>query len=200
MDAGERESFEGVALHEHLRLQWQPASLDNVIELDHVNQETARVLQAMAVFEEAPREFSSETAQPGHEWQHLEAKIDVLLSLTGMLIAERQAEAPAHPIVLRAHSAEWTGPAGTGLERGDTGFLQLYASPLLPLPLRLASRVVGTAERNGVRWLLTRFEHLAPAVETGMEKLIFRRHRRQVALSRGTGLPAQTGIFEMPKN
>ena len=199
MDAREQESFEGVALHEHLRLDWRSGSLDNIIELDHLNQETARVLQTMAVFEEAPKEFSSEANQPGHELQHLEAKIDVLLSLVGLLIAERRADLPEHSIVLRARSAEWTGPAGTGLDKGETGFLHLYVSPLLPLPLRLAARIVGTAERNGVRWLLTRFEHLSPAVETGMEKLIFRRHRRQIALSRGTGLPAQTGIFEMPK-
>ena len=199
MDDDVVNGFEGVALHERLGLSWTPGELDNTIELDHVNQETNRVLQAMAVFEEAPRDVASDANQPGHELQHLEAKTDVLLSLVGMLIADRQSEVTEHSMVLRAASVEWTGPAGEGLERGDTGYIQLYANPMLPLPLRLPARIVGTTERNGTRWLLTRFESLVPAVANGMEKLVFRRHRRQVALSRGTGVHSQTGIFQMPK-
>ncbi|MDJ0927107.1 MAG: PilZ domain-containing protein [Gammaproteobacteria bacterium] len=193
------EGFEGVALHERLGLTWTAGELDNTIELDHVNQETNRVLQAMAVFEEAPREVASDASQPGHELQHLEAKTDVLLSLVGMLIAERQSAVTEHSMVLRAASIEWAGPAGEGLARGDTGYLQIYANPMLPLPIRLPARIVGTTERNGTRWLLTRFENLVPAVANGMEKLVFRRHRRQVALSRGTGVHSQTGVFQMPK-
>lgn len=194
------QNFEGVALHERLGLSWQPAMLDNAIELDHLNQETARVLQAMAVFEEAPRELNADPGQAGHELQHLEAKVDVLLSLVGTLLAERRSTVAEHSLVLRAGSVEWAGPATAGLEAGDTGHMLIYANPMLPLPLRLAARVVGTTDRNGTRWLLTRFEHQSTAVENGMEKLIFRRHRRQVALSRGTGIHSQTGIFQMPKN
>ena len=123
MDADVAEQFEGVALHERLGLAWQPDPLDNSIELDHVNQETARVLQAMAVFEEAPRELNSDPGQPGHELAHLEAKLDVLLSLVGSLLAARETRVSDHSMVLRAGSVEWAGAAGQGFwpDMPDTG-------------------------------------------------------------------------------
>lgn len=195
----DRDVFEGVALHERLPFEWRPAGLDDSTELDQVSQETARVLQAMAVFEEAPREAGNDAGQGGQELLHLEAKIDVLLSLVGSLIAERRTGAAPHALVLRAGSVEWTGPAAAAVERGAVGYAIIYANTMLPLALRLPARIVGTTERNGTRWLLTRFEPLTPAVRHGMEKLVFRRHRRQIALSRGTGVFTETGIFRMSK-
>ncbi len=191
--------FEGVALHDRLPMQWKPASLDDGLELEHVNLESARVLQAMAVFEEAPRDASSDADPTAQELHHLEAKIDVLLSLMGGLIAERSNSAAAHSLVLRAGSLEWSGPDSAHCDAGDSGYAMLYLNPSLPLALRLPARIVGSVERGGSRWLLTRFEHLTPAVQTGMEKLVFRRHRRQIALSRGTGVHSETGIFRMSK-
>lgn len=193
------ESFEGVALHDRLPFQWKPADLDNAMELDNVNQETARVLQAMAVFEEAPREYSSDGSQGSQELFHLEAKVDVLLSLMGSLIAERSTGAAPHSLILRSRSLEWTGGESEAYQAGDTGYAVLFVNPTLPLPLRLPARIVGTAERMGTRWLLTEFEHLTPGVRSAMDKLVFRRHRRQVALARGTGVHSETGIFRMSK-
>ena len=193
------ERFEGVALHDRLPFDWRPAMLDNGLELEQINLETARVLQALAVFEEAPRAAGTDSDPAAMELHHLEAKIDVLLSLMGGLVAERGCSAPAHNLVLRAGSVEWCGGEADACQTGDTGFARIYVNPTLPLPLRLPARIVGTVERSGARWLLTQFEHLAPAVSDGMQKLIFRRHRRQIALSRGTGVHAETGIFRMSK-
>ena len=199
MNTAEAE-FEGIALHDRLGFRWENAPLDNPVELDHVNQETARVLQAMAVFEEAPKEHGTEAGQTGAEWQHLEAKIDVLLGLVGMLIADRQCAAQTHSLVLRPTSLEWTGPDAAQVTRSDSGYALVYANPLLPLALKLPARIVSTVQRNGTTWVMTRFEHMSPAVESGMEKLIFRRHRRQVALVRGTGVHTETGVFHLSKS
>ncbi len=194
------EAFEGIALHDRLAFRWEPDTLDDPVELDHVNQETARVLQAMAVFEEAPREHGNETGQPGAELMHLEAKIDVLLSLVGMLIADRQNAARTHSVVLRPTSLEWTGPDAADVSRADCGYALVFANPLLPLTLKLPARIVSTVQRNGAKWIMTRFEHLSPGVESGMEKLVFRRHRRQVALVRATGIHSDTGVFHLSKS
>ncbi len=194
------EEFEGIALHDRLAFHWEPAALADPVELDHVNQETARVLQALAVFEEAPKEYGNEPGQSGIELMHLEAKTDVLLSLVGMLIADRLPAAQTHSLVLRPASLEWSGPDAADVERGDSGHALIYVSPLLPLALKLPARVVSTVQRNGARWIMTRFEYLSPAVEAGMDKLVFRRHRRQVALVRGTGVHTDTGVFQLSKS
>ncbi len=191
--------FDGLALHDFLPLAWEPSPLSDPAELEHYNQETARALQALALFEEAPKEISTDAIPKGQELLHLEAKVDVLLSLVTRLVSQQQGLPKRHNTVLRADSLEWTGPGAEQARTGDTGVIVIYPNPLLPMPFRLAGRVVSTVERAGIKWRLTRFENLSPLVSVGLEKLVFRRHRRQVAISRGTDVFTKTGIHRAPK-
>ncbi|MEO8224961.1 MAG: PilZ domain-containing protein [Gammaproteobacteria bacterium] len=191
--------FDGLALHDFLPLSWEPSTLSDPTELEHYNQETARALQALALFEEAPKELSIDANPRGQELQHLEAKVDVLLSLVTRLVSHQQGLPKRHNTVLRADSLEWTGPCAEQARTGDSGVIVLYPNPMLPTPFRLAGRVVSTVERSGIKWRLTRFEHLSPLVSVGLEKLVFRRHRRQVAIARGTDVFTKTGIHRAPK-
>jgi hypothetical protein len=191
--------FDGLALHDFLPLAWEASPLSDPAELEHYNQETARALQALALFEEAPKEISTDAVPKGQELLHLEAKVDVLLSLVTRLVSHQQGLPKRHNTVLRADSLEWTGPCAEQARTGDTGVIVIYPNPMLPMPFRLAGRVVSTVERAGVKWRLTRFENLSPLVNVGLEKLVFRRHRRQVATARGTDVFTKTGIHRAPK-
>jgi hypothetical protein len=191
--------FDGLALHDFLPLAWEPSPLSDPAELEHYNQETARALQALALFEEAPKEISTDAVPKGQELLHLEAKVDVLLSLVTRLVSHQQGLPKRHNTVLRADTLEWTGPSAEQARTGDTGVIVIYPNPLLPMPFRLAGRVVSTVERAGIKWRLTRFENLSPLVSVGLEKLVFRRHRRQVAIARGTDVFTKTGIHRAPK-
>ncbi len=191
--------FDGLALHDFLPLVWEPSTLSDATELEHYNQETARALQALSLFEEAPKELSGDALPKGQELLHLEAKVDVLLSLVTRLVSHQQGLPKRHNTVLRADTLEWTGPCAEQAKTGDSGVIVLYPNPLLPMPFRLAGRVVSTIERGGAKWRLTRFEHLSPLVNVGLEKLVFRRHRRQVAIARGTDVFTKTGIHRAPK-
>ena len=191
--------FDGLALHDFLALTWEASPLTDPAELDHYNQETARALQALALFEEAPKEISTDAVPKGQEFVHLEAKVDVLLSLVTRLVSHQEGLPKRHNTVLRADTLEWTGPCAEQARTGDTGVITIYPNPMLPMPFRLAGRVVSTVERAGVKWRLTRFENLSPLVSVGLEKLVFRRHRRQVATARGTDVFTKTGILRAPK-
>lgn len=191
--------FDGLALHDFLPLTWEASPLTDPAELEHYNQETARALQALALFEEAPKDISTDALPKGQELLHLEAKMDVLLSLVSRMVSHQQGLPKRHNTVLRADSLEWTGPCAEQARTGDTGVIAIYPNPMLPMPFRLAGRVVSTVERSGVKWRLTRFEHLSAPVSVGMEKLVFRRHRRQVAIARGTDVFTKTGILRAPK-
>ena len=191
--------FDGLALHDFLPLAWEPSPLSDPAELEHYNQETARALQALALFEEAPKEISTDAVPKGQELLHLEAKVDVLLSLVTRLVSHQQGLPKRHNTVLRADTLEWTGPSAEQARTGDTGVIIIYPTPMLPMPFRLAGRVVSTVERAGIKWRLTRFENLSPLVSVGLEKLVFRRHRRQVAIARGTDVFTKTGIHRAPK-
>jgi hypothetical protein len=191
--------FDGLALHDHLPLAWEPSALSDPGDIERCNFETARALQALALFEEAPRDPVPDVSGQGQELQHLEAKVDVLLSLVTRLLGERHGYPARHNTILRADSLEWTGPAVDLVANGERGIVVLYPNAAAPLPFRLPGRVVGSVERAGTRWRLVRFENLAPAVRLGLEKLVFRRHRRQVALSRGTDVLSKTGMHRAPK-
>jgi hypothetical protein len=191
--------FDGLALHDFLALNWEASPLTDPAELEHYNQETARALQALALFEEAPKEISTDAIPKGQEFLHLEAKVDVLLSLVTRLVSHQEGLPKRHNTVLRADSLEWTGPCAEQARTGDTGVITIYPNPMLPMPFRLAARVVSTVERGGAKWRLTRFENLSPLVSVGLEKLVFRRHRRQVATARGTDVFTKTGILRAPK-
>ena len=192
--------FEGISLYERLPMSWVSADLGDLNELDHANHETARALQALAVYEEMPREVSSEAAHHASpEILHLQVKVDVLLSLVGRLMSNQSGVPTRHSVVLRGQSVEWSGPDQARAKPGDSGYTVIFPNPVLPLPLRLPSRIVGSVERSGARWLQTRFEHLSPAVAAGLEKMVFRRHRRQVAFSKGTGVFTETGVFRASK-
>jgi len=193
-----RNDFEGISLYERMPFAWAPAELGDLNELDHANHESARALQALAVFEESPREAAGD-AHASSEVVHLQVKVDVLLSLVGRLISDQAGLPARHSVVLRGSSVEWSGPDHAKAKPGDSGYALIYPNPALPLPLRLPARIVGSVERSGARWLQTRFEHLSPAVAAGLEKMVFRRHRRQVAFSKGTGVFTETGVFRASK-
>lgn len=194
------EDFEGISLYEQMPFAWEPAEPGDLAALDHINHDTARALQALTVFEETPREITSDTAHHANaEMLHLQVKVDVLLSLMGRLISE-QTQLPArHFVILRAHSVEWSGPDLAKARPGDSGIAVIYPNPMIALPLRLPGRVVGSVERSGSRWLQTRFENLSGPATASLEKMVFRRHRRQIAFSKGTGVFTETGIFKAPK-
>jgi hypothetical protein len=196
-----RNDFEGISLYERMPFAWTTAELGDLTELDHANHETARSLQALAVYEEAPKEMASDAAHhhPSPELVHLQVKVDVLLSLVGRLISDQAGLPARHSVVLRGASVEWSGSDAAKARPGEAGYVLLYPNPALPLPLRLPGRVVGSVERSGARWLQTRFEHLSPTVAAGLEKMVFRRHRRQVAFSKGTGVFTETGVFRASK-
>ncbi len=200
MSAQASTEFEGISLFERLPFAWVAADLGDLTQLDHANHENARALQALAVYEEAPRDPASDA---GHhtspELLQLQVKVDVLLSLVGRLLADQGGLPARHSLVLRSQSVEWSGPDQTKAKPGDSGYAVIYANPVLALPLRLPARIVGSVERSGNRWLQTRFERLTPAVAASLEKMVFRRHRRQVAFSKGTGVFTETGIFKTSK-
>lgn len=192
--------FEGISLYERLPFSWTACDIGDLTELDQANHETARSLQALAVYEEMPKELASDLSHHANpEILNLQVKVDVLLSLMGKLLSTNAGMPARHSLVLRAQSVEWTGPDLARSAPGDTGYAILYPNPMLPLPLRLPAKIVGSVERSGTRWLQTRFEGLSSVVADGIQKMVFRRHRRQIAFSKGTGVFTETGIFKASK-
>ncbi len=115
--------FEGISLYERLPFNWVSADLGDLNDLDHANHETARALQALAVYEEMPREMGSDASHHANpEILHLQVKVDVLLSLVGRLMSSQAGVPARHSVVLRGQSVEWSGPDQASAQPGDSGY------------------------------------------------------------------------------
>lgn len=184
--AGERSEYDGLAIEDIVPLSWEEADFTHSAHLEHANEDTTRALQAIAVYEETPRSPTEDLVHSRSESMRIEAKLDLMLSLLSNIVSERVGMPAPRALILRNGSLEWQLDQAATLARGDTGVASVWINTHLPLPLRLPCRVDGVIERNGYPWGQARFEFLAPNVRDGLGQVIFRHHRRQVAITRGT--------------
>jgi hypothetical protein len=183
--AAEKTDYDGLAIEDIVPVAWEDADFSHSALLEHANDETARALQAIAVYEEAPRSPTDDLIHMPSDSSRLEAKIDLLLSLVSKVVSERVGAPDSSAMILRNSSIEWQ----IGLmqvSRGASGIISIWMNPHIPLPLRLPCRIDNVIERNGHAWAQARFEYLAHNVSDGLGQVIFRHHRRQVAIARGT--------------
>lgn len=193
--ASERSEYDGLSIDDIVPIVWEAADFTHSGLFEHVNEQTARALQALAVYEEAPRSPTEDIVHTRTENARIEAKLDLMLSLVANMLSERTGMPEARAIILRNASLEWQCKPEAEVGRADTGIVSLWINTQLPLPLRLPCRVDGVIERNGHHWAQARFECLAPNVSDALGQVIFRHHRRQVAITRGTMVPGRRELM-----
>ena len=145
-----------------------------------------RMLQVCAVLEEhGATEKKDESAPHAADMMRLEVKVNLLLDLVGQLLAA-QLQRPAATLVrFNATGAQWR--ATTPLRAGQQGLLEIWLRESLPQPLALIANVTHVAADGQVKAI---FVPPGEATADLLEKLAFRRHRRQVA---GVRQPRRTG-------
>lgn len=154
---------------------------ENSLNRDNARNET--VLRALAMLEEHDQ-TASDVAERA-EFHRLEGKLDLALELMAELVRERQAAIPTWPVRFNSRGFCWECPEAPAA--GDLLRVECYALPPWPLPLKLYVRIVGVEPRDGNQWVCGRIEGLIGAARDWLSKLVFRRHRRTVALRRGGG-------------
>jgi len=109
----------------------------------------------------------------------MEAKLDVLTLLVAELAAAQERGDPRQPLVWSARGVELV--ASDPPAAGQQGLLRVRASDWLPTWLLLPAQVLAVqAEGAGTRvWLA--FVQLSPALQSALERHVFRIHRREVA-------------------
>jgi Atypical PilZ domain, cyclic di-GMP receptor len=107
-------------------------------------------------------------------------KLNLLLDLVGQLFIANQPRPAAMPVRFNALGAVWQHQ-GVAPAAGADGVLELYLRDCIVEPLRLSGRIA-TAAADGK--LKMKFDDPGEVVADLIEKLAFRRHRRQVAGAR----------------
>lgn len=117
-------------------------------------------------------------AEGSHDIARLEAKVDLILSIVGSLVAEKISLPPVHLLQFSAESV--TIYMDECYTVGQSVVVTLFPDPQLPHPLEFAARVreivPGAAKPARVG---CEFDQLDPVLKDEFERYIFLRHRRE---------------------
>jgi hypothetical protein len=174
---------EALAYEDELPLGWEVVEQlppgQRLATLNASNEALLRVREGL----EEPARGTDENQELAQEFNRLESKLNLILELMAEWL-RRQGDLPsALPVRFNAWGIAWEAedlPVPDALLR-----MQLYICPTVPKPLVLYARVLRQESgESGMRAVAT-FLDLSPGMVDGLERLVFRRHRREVAQLRG---------------
>lgn len=168
---------QSLAYEGDLALEWRDRDAPAAGHLEHLNAANERTLRLLAVLEEHHSDASEEQAS-GHDLARLEFKINLVLELVGGWLAQQRHQPAPMAARLSARALRWR-PIAAAPPVGAAGEAILYLHAALPYPLRLPAVIHSAGDV-----VEARFEGLSETLVELLEKTIFRRHRRQVALTR----------------
>lgn len=171
-----------LAYADQLAVAFRPleAPLDPAVEASLVER-NLRLLQACAALEEHGQiEKPDEDSPHAADIMRIDLKINLLLDLVGHVVARSQSRPAAVPVRFNTHGIVWTQTAPAP-QAGTRGIVEIHLRDALVEPLALPGVV---AEGSADGHVHVRFEGLHETVADHIERLVFRRHRRQIAGAR----------------
>ncbi len=171
----------GVHFQAELPIAWEPlpgppdASGQAIGHL--ANEE---LLGSLLILDESVTE-AEEDAQQEH-WRRVEAKLDLMLSLLGEMLAGQRGLPASRPLRLGGDVLCIDGIDDQPLPAaGDWLRVQLYLMPRIPRPLVVVAEVLPGAASNR---LLLRLTGLPETTRDLLARFVFRQHRRAIAQAR----------------
>jgi Atypical PilZ domain, cyclic di-GMP receptor len=174
--------YDELAFQDVLPLAWRVHT--HAIDRDTaagLMERNARLLQAREALDQlGPVEKQDENSPNAADLMRLELKVNLLLDLVGQILAANRPRPAAVPVRFNAQGVVWRSQ-GTLPEAGSQGIAEIYLHDCLAEPLRLPGRVSSVTPDGHVK---VRFVPVGETVADLVEKLCFRRHRRQIAGAR----------------
>jgi len=142
-----------------------------------INESNESLLRATLLLNETPDLDDHDPLSA--ELRRQDIKINFLLDMVGELLAQNNIVPPRQEIRLSASVLQCRLEAG--VKPGDKMELALYLNPATPRPLTLFGAVESVGGQDGA---VIALNTLSQPVQDLLEKIIFRQHRRLVALRR----------------
>ncbi len=174
--------FEELAYEDVLPLMWRvSATPPTDLVRRSFAERNLKLLQACAALEEHGQPEKLDERSPYHaDIIRLDMKVNLLLDLVGQILSASKPRPEAMSVRFNALGATWQHK-GVLPADGSSGVLELHLREFIVDPLCLSGRVVGVSNAGSVK---VKFDNPGEAVADLIEKLAFRRHRRQVAGAR----------------
>jgi hypothetical protein len=179
--------WSGLCLSETLPFEFRPADAPPapgfVAEADAANLQTLIVEATLGEARRGAESSELDSNRQG-DLERLESKLDVLLGMVARLAAKEGPPGLPRRLRLFAQGLEWES-SGRDPPAGSPGAAHVQVNPAFPQRLMLPGVVAGIRRGADGDWVQFRFEGVGDRVVGMLERLIFRRHRRQVAGTHG---------------
>jgi hypothetical protein len=174
--------YEELAYEDVVPVAWRrlPEPFDPALVGSYADR-NLRVLQALTALEEhGPIEKSDENLPYAADLQRMELKVNLLLDMMGQLLTQSQPRPRPSAVRFNALGGVWQANAPLP-ELGSQGVLEIYLRNCIAEPLRLVGRIASVSPDGRVK---VRFIPPGEPIADLLEKLAFRKHRRQIAGAR----------------
>lgn len=190
------QSDEVLTIKGWLPLSWTLAERGDLRTREQTMAANESLLRVLSTLDESRRTYGEDLDhQAVDALGRMEAKLNLMLAYVSQLLTHYRPLPGSVHAVLHGDRLGWTATDGPGL--GAYVQIELYLNPQIPSPLVFFGFVAEhqrTAE--GVH-LEVRFDSLGEAVQSELDRLIFRHHRREIRRQRrqpeeGGGTPPKT--------
>lgn len=145
------------------------------------------LLRSVALVEDSHGADDSDErgADGNQQLARLEARMDLALVLLGRLLRQSTQALPLRPVRWSRRGLRLELGQRSGAVQGSAGIVRLQPADWLPDHIELPVQVLGeAASGNGGLYLWLRLQSTGEALDTALERHLFRLHRRQIADSR----------------
>jgi len=169
----------GVHFQAELPVAWEPLPGPSTAQVSG-SQANEELLGNLLILDEAVAD--AEEDAPQEHWRRVEAKLDLMLSLLGEMLAGQRGLPAPRPVYLGGEVLCIDGISDQPLPAvGDWLRVQLYLLPSIPRPLVVAVEVLPS---KTPKRLLLRLTGLPETTRDLLERFVFRQHRRAIAQAR----------------
>lgn len=173
----------GLTYEDTLPLRWvaATAALPDAQQI-RIQESNAEVLRTITVLEEHPGETVSDHDPATQELQRMDFKINLLLDLVGQMLAHHSTLPEPLPVSLSATTIQWDAQAAPDVDSYLN--VELFLSRKYPRPIMFYGQVQQVSPVPGGFRMMVVLEGMSEVVRDGIEKFIFRHHRRSIAHAR----------------
>jgi hypothetical protein len=174
---------EGLVCEEEMPLEWsvvEALPADAHLAALHVSNEA--LIRACESLEEVHRP-ADEAPEVAYELARIESKLNVVLELLGEWLKRQGDMPPVRQVRFNASGMEWTAPDGP--PGGALVHVRVHLCSAFPKPLNLYGEVVDREQGSDAVRTVVKLLGVSQSVADGLERMVFRRHRRAVAQARG---------------
>ncbi|MFT4823242.1 MAG: hypothetical protein ACI9DH_000723 [Halioglobus sp.] len=173
----------GLTFTDNISIDWKPVDCQpDDSRLALVNESNESFLRAVSALGAFSTDGSEDEVGLSQEILRLDLKVNLLLDLVSQLIYQ-QLEIPGKSeVTISSTSIQWR--ASKVPPPGIIVFVQVYIQHGTPKPLCFYGKVQSSQEQYESGLALVSYLGLSGSVQSWLDKLIFRHHRRAIAFSK----------------